>query len=74
MNVYSVRLADYVEVIQDSEGARVKKTCHLYVIANSFQTAEVAVQERFPKAEIKGMDLMNYAGSPVVLASELNNT
>jgi hypothetical protein len=64
-NVYWVRLARPVVVHEAGEGAG-KEAWTLYVAAPSFEAALAAVDREHPGAEVRGMDLLNHAGVPLV--------
>ncbi len=65
-NVYNVKLAKPVkcEVGLHHFG---RDTTWLYVVATSFHAAERAVREKYPEAEVRGIDMMNYTGVPIVV-------
>ena len=66
-NVYSVRLSSAVSMEPAVAHFSGKTTTHLYVVASSFASAIEAVQKKHSGAEVRGVDLMNYAGVPIVV-------
>lgn len=67
-NVYVVKLAEAVKLGPAAVGPHFgPATLHLYVVASSFQAAQAAVERAYPQAAVRGIDLMNYKGVPIVL-------
>ncbi len=65
-NVYSVKLVRPVSM-NASPHFGGKETGWVYVVASSFENACDAVRRKYPAAEIKGIDLLNYTGVPIVI-------
>jgi hypothetical protein len=65
-NVYCVKLAKPVKVDAGTPFSG-RESMWLYVVASSFAAAHDAVEKKYPGAEIRGIDLMNYTGIPIVL-------
>lgn len=65
LNVYCVKLSQTVK-IEPSHHFGGRETGWLYVVASSFESAIAAVQRKHPGTDIKGIDLMNYTGIPIV--------
>lgn len=66
-NVYSVKLAKPVKIESAGPHFGGAPTTYLYVVASSFAAAHDAVERKYPDAEVRGIDLMNYTGIPIVL-------
>ncbi len=64
-NVYIVRLAGAVKC-ETTAPFSGRESTHLYVTASCFEKAIEAVQRKYPGCQIRGIDLANYAGVPVV--------
>jgi hypothetical protein len=64
-NVYTVKLASQVKT-EPGHHFSGKETSWIYVVASSFELAIAAVQLKYPGASIRGIDLMNYTGVPIV--------
>ena len=65
MNVYNVKLAKEIKLDAGLHHFG-RTTTWLYVVASSFENAIVAVQRKYPGVEIRGVDLLNYTGVPIV--------
>jgi hypothetical protein len=65
-NVYWVRLVKPVAVREAGGDGAGKEVWSLYVAAPSFAAALAAVDREHPGAEVRGMDLLNHAGVPLV--------
>jgi hypothetical protein len=66
-NVYCVKLGKPVRTEPTGHHFTGKETSWLYVLASSFPAAVAAVERKYPGAEIRGVDLVNYTGVPIVL-------
>lgn len=66
-NVYIVKLGHPIKTDACSPGFSGKESSWLYVVASSFANAHDAVLKKYPYAEIRGVDLMNYTGVPIVI-------
>jgi hypothetical protein len=66
-NVYSVKLAKPVGMVPGGAHFSGNQTSWLYVAASTFHDAEQAVLAKYPAAEIRGIDLLNYSGVPIVV-------
>jgi hypothetical protein len=65
-NVYCAKLCKPVKM-ETSAHFSGRETMWLYVVASSFSNAHDAVIQKYPGAEIRGIDLINYTGVPIVL-------
>jgi hypothetical protein len=65
VNVYSVKLAKPVP--SESSPHFGNATMWLYVVASSFAAAHDTVMAAHPAVEIRGIDLMNYKGLPILI-------
>lgn len=64
-NIYVVRLNKSVRLeVSPLFGSR--DTTHLYVVASSFEGALAAVVRKHPGIEVRGIELVNYTGVPIV--------
>jgi hypothetical protein len=66
-NVYCVKLAKPVKTEPAPSHFSGRESTWLYVVASSFANAAAAVEAKHPGAEVRGIDLMNYTGIPIVL-------
>jgi hypothetical protein len=65
-NVYTVKLAVPVKTEPAVHGFSGKSSTYLYVVASSFDNALKAVAAKYPDSEVRGIDMLNYAGVPIV--------
>ncbi len=66
-NVYCVKLAKPVKTEPAGHHFTGRETMWLHVVASSFPAAVAAVEKKYPGAEVRGVDLLNYSGIPIVL-------
>lgn len=65
-NIYVAKLAGMVK-IEPTPHFGSKETSNLYVVASSYEAALAAVQAKHPGASVRGIDLLNYTGVPIVV-------
>ncbi len=65
-NVYCIRLTKPIETVPGVMFSG-KGSNHLYVVASTIVAALAAVSEKYPGVEIRGMDVINYQGVPIVV-------
>lgn len=65
-NVYVVKLAKGVK-LDASPHFGGSPTTHVYVVASSFALAQEAVERKYSGIEVRGIDLLNYQGVPIVV-------
>lgn len=66
-NIYCVKLTRPVKTDHTAPHFGSKETTHLYVVASSFSAAHDAIQKKHPGAEVRGIDMLNYSGVPIVI-------
>jgi hypothetical protein len=66
-NVYVVKLAKPVGMVPQGHHYAGKNTIWLHVLASSFAQAHEAVQRKYPGAQVRGIDLLNYDDIPIVV-------
>lgn len=66
LNLYTVKLAKPLKLpsVTPQFG---RETSTLFVVASSFDDAILASVAKYPEIEIRGIDLLNYAGTPIVI-------
>jgi len=65
--VYVVKLASPVQTEPQGHYYSGKQATYLHVVASSFANAQEAVVKKYPKAEVRGIDLLNYSSIPLVI-------
>ncbi len=66
-NIYCVKLARPVPMTPSGHHYSGKETTWLHVVASSIANAVAAVEMKYPGAEVRGVDVLNYTGTPIVL-------
>lgn len=66
-NVYTVKLAKPLKTEGGLHHFGGRETSWLYVVATSFANAHDAVLRKYPGVEVRGVDMMNYTGVPIVM-------
>lgn len=66
LNLYTVKLSKPLKLpsVTPQFG---RETSNLFVVASSFDNALLAAVAKYPEVEIRGVDLLNYAGTPIVI-------